>query len=245
MNEEIENLKSEAPREDERGESQKERHVGAASKKESRKPRGFLSVAILLAVLVLIAAISNPDPFHGTVETREYKVRELLINGLLDSKTLEFETDTLTFRARMKESDEEVSRVAVRFENDDEVSAFKETMREYNRQHDEQIAWRVKESTTLLWQVFVHSLPWILFVVILYFLFIRQMRSPGGGGNILTFGKSRAKIASQETTGVKFSDVAGVQEAKQEVEEIVEFLRNPARFQRLGGRLPRGVLLWH
>ena len=99
---------------------------------------------------------------------------------------------------------------------------------------------------TLLWQVFVDCLPWVLFLVIIYFLFFRQLRSPGGAGrqHPSAFGKSRAKIASQESTGVKFADVAGVKEAKEEVKEVVEFLRNPARSSSAwAAAYPRGVML--
>ena len=78
---------------------------------------------------------------------------------------------------------------------------------------------------------------------ILYLVF-RQLRNGAGAGGMLgSFGRSRHKITSKEHTNVTFDDVAGVEEAKEEVMEIVEFLKNPKKFQRLGGRIPRGVLL--
>ena len=86
-------------------------------------------------------------------------------------------------------------------------------------------------------------LPWALFLLILW-LFYRQLRSSASGGGMLgNFGRSRHKITSKEHTNITFDDVAGVQEAKDDVMEIVEFLKNPKKFQRLGGRIPRGVLL--
>ncbi|MEE9395076.1 MAG: ATP-dependent zinc metalloprotease FtsH [Planctomycetota bacterium] len=95
-----------------------------------------------------------------------------------------------------------------------------------------------------LWQKLLVSLiPWVLIIAFLWFFVFRQMRGGGVGGNVLSFGKSRAKIANRETSKVTFADVAGIDEAKAEVEEIVEFLKNPQRFARLGGRTPRGVLL--
>ena len=93
-----------------------------------------------------------------------------------------------------------------------------------------------------LWQLFLAIVPWILLFGLLYFFFFRHMRSPGGQG-ILSFGKSRARLARMDRTKVTFDDVAGVEEAKQEVQEIVDFLKSPDKFRRLGGRLPRGVLL--
>jgi len=84
-------------------------------------------------------------------------------------------------------------------------------------------------------------LPWILMLALLWFFLSRAMRAPGTGG-VLAFGKSRARLAKRHV-GVTFDDVAGIEEAKEEVQEIIEFLRNPAKFERLGGRVPRGVLL--
>ncbi len=87
-------------------------------------------------------------------------------------------------------------------------------------------------------------LPWLVLIALVYFLFIRQLRSGGGGiGMIGSFGRSRHRMMSKEHTNLTFNDVAGIQEAKEELSEIVEFLKNPRRFQRLGGRIPRGVLL--
>ncbi|MBM4080772.1 MAG: ATP-dependent zinc metalloprotease FtsH, partial [Planctomycetes bacterium] len=91
--------------------------------------------------------------------------------------------------------------------------------------------------------VILNIVPWLLLPLLIWFLFFRQVRIPGGTGSVLAFGKSRAKLASKDRTRVTFDDVAGVDEAKQEVREIVEFLKNPSKFQRLGGRIPRGVML--
>ncbi|MCF7837048.1 MAG: ATP-dependent zinc metalloprotease FtsH [Candidatus Marinimicrobia bacterium] len=92
------------------------------------------------------------------------------------------------------------------------------------------------------WSQLVSSvLPFLLFVGLLYFLFARQMRMAGRGA--MSFGKSRARMLNREKNQVTFEDVAGVEEAKEEVQEIIEFLKDPKRFQRLGGRIPKGVLL--
>jgi cell division protease FtsH len=85
--------------------------------------------------------------------------------------------------------------------------------------------------------------PWILIFAV-FLLFMRQMRSQGSGAGVMSFGRSRAQMYTKENhTGVTFEDVAGAQEAKAEVREVVEFLKNPGRFTRIGGRIPRGVLL--
>ncbi|MCA9252159.1 MAG: ATP-dependent metallopeptidase FtsH/Yme1/Tma family protein, partial [Phycisphaerales bacterium] len=87
-------------------------------------------------------------------------------------------------------------------------------------------------------------LPWLFIFLFIYLFVFRQIRSAGGGGGILgNFGRSRHRVTSKEHVNVSFADVAGIQEAKEEVQELIEFLKNPKRFQRLGGRIPRGVLL--
>ena len=85
-------------------------------------------------------------------------------------------------------------------------------------------------------------LPIIILVGLFYFLFARNLRS-GAGGMLMSFGRSKHRLQGKDRATVTFEDVAGVEEAKDEVAEIIEFLKNPKKFQRLGGRIPRGVLL--
>lgn len=104
-----------------------------------------------------------------------------------------------------------------------------------------QITARAPESSPF-WSILLSS--WLPFIVIIgvWFFFIRQMQG-GGRGGAMGFGKSRAKLLTEAQGKITFEDVAGVDEAKQDLEEIVEFLRDPGKFQRLGGKIPRGVLL--
>jgi cell division protease FtsH len=85
-------------------------------------------------------------------------------------------------------------------------------------------------------------LPLLLLIGFFYFFFVRNLRS-GAGGMLMSFGRSRHRLQGKDKAKVTFADVAGVEEAKEEVAEIIEFLKNPKKFQRLGGRIPRGVLL--
>ena len=134
--------------------------------------------------------------------------------------------------------------MVLKFVTDEDINRFrKEVIERYNQEHGTSFDWNRTESYTVLWQVLAACLPWLLFLVVIYFLFFRQLRAPGAGGNVLTFGRSRAKITRHESTGVTFQDVAGISEAKEEVLEVIEFLKNPDKFQKLGGRMPRGIML--
>lgn len=98
------------------------------------------------------------------------------------------------------------------------------------------------EQPSLLMNIFVSWFPIILFIGVWIF-FMRQMQGGGGGRGAMSFGRSRARLLGEDQVKVTFADVAGVEEAKEEVSELVEFLRDPAKFQGLGGRIPRGVLM--
>jgi cell division protease FtsH len=101
-----------------------------------------------------------------------------------------------------------------------------------------------ENNSSLLIQFLITLVPWVLIFAFIWFVVFRQLRNSAGAGGMLgSFGKSRHKITAKDHTNVTFDDVAGVQEAKEEVMEIVEFLKNPKKFQRLGGRIPRGILL--
>ena len=98
-----------------------------------------------------------------------------------------------------------------------------------------------KQRSVIL-DLLINIIP-VLLLVGLWVYFMRQMQGGGGGRGAMSFGKSKAKLQGEDQIKVTFADVAGVEEAKEEVEELVEFLRNPGKFQKLGGHIPRGVLM--
>ena len=99
-----------------------------------------------------------------------------------------------------------------------------------------------KEPAEAMWAGLLSSLlPFVLILGVLYFLFLRQIRAAGRGA--LNFGKSRAKLLTRDRDKITFKEVAGCDEAKEEVAEVVEFLKDPKKFQKMGGRIPKGVLM--
>ncbi len=98
------------------------------------------------------------------------------------------------------------------------------------------------EQQGLLMQVFISWFPMLLLIAVWVF-FMRQMQGGAGGRGAMSFGKSKARMLGEDQVKVTFADVAGVEEAKDEVSELVEFLRDPGKFQKLGGKIPRGVLM--
>jgi cell division protease FtsH len=117
---------------------------------------------------------------------------------------------------------------------------------------EEKVRAQAPEGTTVEYEpsnqtminMLLNIVPWLLIFAFIWFVVFRQLRSSAGGAGMLgNFGRSRHRVSNKELTNITFKDVAGVDEAKEEVTEIIEFLKSPKKFQRLGGRIPRGVLL--
>ncbi|MBV8969836.1 MAG: AAA family ATPase, partial [Verrucomicrobia bacterium] len=99
----------------------------------------------------------------------------------------------------------------------------------------------IRADSDVMIQALLNFAPVLLIFVAIYFFFRQQIRNAGKGA--LSFGKSKARMLSRDRNRVTFKDVAGVEEAKEEVQEIVDFLKDPKKFQKLGGRIPKGVLM--
>jgi len=110
------------------------------------------------------------------------------------------------------------------------------------KKNNVQISATAPKGQNILISLFINSFP-VLLLIGVWVYFMRQMQGAGGGRGAMSFGKSRARLLGEDQVNVTFNDVAGVEEAKEEVGEIVDFLRDPAKFQRLGGKIPRGVLM--
>jgi cell division protease FtsH len=144
----------------------------------------------------------------------------------------------------------EVARVVITGQEINGTRTSNETFRSFapeqyeglvNRLLERNVVVQAREATASPWATLLYSWAPVLLIIGFWIFFMRQMQS--GGNKALSFGKSKAKLSSSTQKKVTFKDVAGVDEAKEELQEIIEFLKEPQRFQKLGGRIPKGVLL--
>ncbi len=205
----------------------------AAPQKQGKGMFGFF--AIMLLVLMLVTFLSSSE--KGDIITfQEFKVSYEAGEIDVDSVTL---SDSGIFAKRTQEEvqgdQSKVVRVPITMISREEISSRVYELTNGN----------IKEKPPSGWVNFLFAFgPLILIVALLWFFIGRSMKAAGGGGGMIgSFGKSRHKTMTKEMTGITFKDVAGIEEAKSEVSEIIEFLKNPKKFTRLGGRIPRGVLL--
>ncbi len=110
------------------------------------------------------------------------------------------------------------------------------------RSHGVEVRQEPADNSNALWRILLDWVPFLLFIGVLFY-FMRQMQAGAGGRGAMSFGRSRARLQGEDQVKITFADVAGCDEAKDEVSELVEFLRDPSKFQKLGGRIPRGVLM--
>jgi cell division protease FtsH len=179
---------------------------------------------ILMVVLVVVKQFDARQPSKGSIPYSEFmesaksgKVESAVIEG---RKVIWTSTDKKTFMTY----------------SPDDLWMVSDLMRYGVKVDSKQV-----EEQSFLSQVFISWFPMLLLIGVWIF-FMRQMQG-GGRGGAFSFGKSRARMLDESNNNITFADVAGCDEAKEEVAELVEFLRDPSKFQKLGGRIPRGVLM--
>ena len=184
-------------------------------------------LSIAYAILTLLLLLSLQNYFSTQVENVPYsQFRQWVQDGQVPRCTFIGEF----IQGRVLIGGDEGSFRTVAIDDPELLSLLEEHQVEYTRESDNN------------W--FTQLLSWILpavFFVGIWMFMARRMG--GGGGGLMSIGKSKAKVYMEKGTGITFDDVAGIDEAKDELLEVVEFLRTPERFQALGGRIPRGVLL--
>ena len=186
----------------------------------------------LIIALVLMSVFSNFSPRQGNVIKLPYSqfVQEVQMSNV---RSVEID-NRRTIQGALGDGQEFTTFVPVQTGDPDLLNQL--------LTQGVQVDGKPPEQESLLMSIFISWFPIILFIGVWIF-FMRQMQGGGSGKGALTFGKSRARLMNQDQVKVTFKDVAGVEEAKEEVVEIVDFLRDPKKFQQLGGRIPKGVLL--
>jgi len=193
---------------------------------------GFFVVMILLLLLVMFfSSASREKP----ITLQQFKA--YYTTGQIEQDSVIMHSSKVTAKLNQKEASDTPSLISVPITG---VSREKIASEIYDITEGQ-----IKEKPPAEWVNFLYMFgPFIILIALIWFFVIRGMRSAGGGGGMIgSFGKSRHRTMTKEMTGVTFKDVAGIEEAKNEVTEIIEFLKNPKKFTRLGGRIPRGVLL--
>ena len=190
-----------------------------------------LWVVLLLTLILLLAVVNKTE--EPTAEKTYSQLTEMLHNGQMRELVIEDghasgkDSEGKQFHAYLDQG------IRERFFGEVEAA----------RQLDPNLTFDMKpKAETSMWQQLLFSMGLPLLLIIGFWVFMaRQMQA--GGGKAMSFGKSRARLLTENQTKVTFDDVAGVEESKVELEEIIAFLRDPKKFTRLGGRIPKGVLL--
>ncbi len=191
-----------------------------------------------LAVILFVMFTGQED---GNVETLPVKFEQMLRDHPEAFRTVYIRDGVIHAELREDYPTEGPRKYEIKLEYPELVaqhySALKEQLAPYEG------VFKGNEGESTQWGRYLISfLPWLLILGVIYFFLIRQLRGGGMGGGMLNFGKTRARLIKRESSKITFEDVAGMVEAKQDVGEIIDFLRNPKKFQRIGGRIPRGVL---
>jgi|TARA_R110002096_G_scaffold189203_8_gene369630 cell division protease FtsH len=184
----------------------------------------------VVIALVLMLVFQNFTPKHGTSQELEYSdfVKEVksgrVAKVLLDGPTIELETHDGSRLYSYSPETDNGPLIGMLLDNNVRIEA------------------QPPDRQGILMQIFISWFPFLLLIAVWIYL-MRQMQGGGNGRGALSFGKSRARMLGEDQVRVTFNDVAGVDEAKEEVKELVDFLRDPGKFQKLGGKIPRGVLM--
>ena len=185
-------------------------------------------IVIIVVLLSVVQGLSTATP--GQPQKRDYSEFQAQLRGgnisqvVFDDQQIRYGgSDSLQFYTINPETDNTVL-IGELLKQDVDISAAE------------------PEKQSLLGQLLISSFP-ILLLIGVWIYFMRQMQGGGGGRGAMSFGKSKARLLGEDQVGITFADVAGVEEAKAEVSEVVDFLKDPSKFQRLGGKIPKGVLM--
>jgi cell division protease FtsH len=201
--------------------------------------RGLLPLLLMLSLALLVAQLlrQRADPVQDIRYNPAF--RDMVTNGTIRScEIIEEMTGNTYIQGSTHIKEGETGKKATKFKTF--IKRDDEELPKFLREHGVEYSYPEPPNPYML-QIVTIVLPVILIIGLLYFLFMRQIKSAGAGA--MNFGKSRARLLAQDRRKFTFADVAGIDEAKEEVQEIIDFLKDPKKFQQLGGRIPKGVLL--
>ena len=207
-----------------------------AGKGKPRSPFGWIIIA-----LILISLFSMRDKFVPTEQLTFSEFERLIEADHISYVEISVSSSTITgkFNERGLSSRSRTGETVI---SGFRTQAVPEVVDRVAEKLDEKKITYKFVSDGTFWLIFINIAPFLFVIFLFYFIFARNMKG-GAGGMLMNFGRSKAKLFNTEDKKVTFDDVAGIDEAKEEVSEIIEFLKNPKRFTKIGGRIPRGLLL--
>lgn len=195
-----------------------------------------LALWALLVMVVIIAFEYMNNRSHRSIDFSYSKFIQAIENNQIEKVVFNKESNVISGEVTQQAADSVYGGAKFfKFSGDTGDETFK-ILRSHNITPD----YENSESNSFLHSLLSNGLP-LLLVLLMFIFFMRQLQV--GGGKAMSFGKSRARLLTENKNRVTFSDVAGVDEAKEELQEIIQFLKDPKKFTRLGGRIPKGVLL--
>lgn len=201
--------------------------------KQNQQLRIFIVFAAIMMLYILLSKIVEPP-----TQSNEMSFSEFITNVELPAEDAEKVVEVV-FTNKGQEGIE-ITGIKRDGRTIKTYGIYDADLRKKLEEHNLKISFKPPEEPSIWTSILINSFP-VLILILLFFFFMRQLQV--GGGKAMSFGKSKAKLQSDTKPRITFKDISGIDEVKTELEEVIEFLRDPRKFTKLGGRIPKGVLL--